>query len=197
MATNPQYPEPRGPRRVPERPELKTLKKGKIPWVLIAIIVAAAILAGLIWWLPQTPQRQTPPAAAQVPQQPTANQIQLTNLAVQHAPVGAAFYLSGILHNQGNTEISGVQVEATFLGVNGAHLETQTRPMVGFTGPNENQAQNFAQSPILPNQSRPFRIYFDHYPSGWNQQIPELKITTVTAAPSKPQPPNPPSPRVG
>jgi hypothetical protein len=182
---------------VPERPELKTLKKGKIPWVLIAIIVAAAILAGLIWWLPQTPQRQTPPAAAQVPQQPTANQIQLTNLAVQHAPVGAAFYLSGILHNQGNTEISGVQVEATFLGVNGAHLETQTRPMVGFTGPNENQAQNFAQSPILPNQSRPFRIYFDHYPSGWNQQIPELKITTVTAAPSKPQPPNPPSPRVG
>lgn len=196
MATNPQYPEPRGPRRVPDlHPQLKTIKKGKIPWVLIAIIVAAAILAALIWWLPQTPQRQAPPAAAQVPAQPTANQIQLTNLSMQPATVGSAFYLAGILHNQGNTEITGVQVQATFLGINGAHLETQTQPMIGAQG--QNQTQNFTQNPVLPNQTRPFRIYFEHYPSGWNKQIPELKITQVTGAPAKPVPPNPPSPRIG
>ncbi|MBV8053165.1 MAG: hypothetical protein JOZ80_18400, partial [Acidobacteriaceae bacterium] len=70
MATSPQFP-PDMPRRGPrEVPRLQLLKKKGFPWTLLAIIVAAAMLAAMIYWLPQTPRASTPPTGADVPQQP-------------------------------------------------------------------------------------------------------------------------------
>ncbi|MGE5207653.1 MAG: DUF2393 family protein [Chlamydiota bacterium] len=178
MATNPQYPEPQRPHL---HPRLQIPPKRRFPWPLIAIIIAAAILAALIWWLPQTPKKQLPPNAATVPAQPTGNQIQLTNLKMTPSPVGSAFYVEGMLYNNGNSDITGVQVQAKFQGANGQVLETQTRPMEGVVGNSASEVQNLVQAPIKPNQSRAVRVYFDHYPAGWNKQMPDLKVTTVTA----------------
>jgi hypothetical protein len=178
MATNPQYPEQQKPHM---HPRLQTPPKRAFPWPLIAIIIAAAILAALIWWLPQTPKKQMPPNAAAVPAQPTGDQIQLTNLKMTPSTVGSAFYVQGMLYNQGNTDITGVQVQAQFQGASGQVLETQSRPVEGMVGNSATEAQNLAQAPIKPNQSRAVRVYFDHYPAGWNKQMPDLKVTTVTA----------------
>lgn len=178
MATNPQYPEPQKPHI---HPRLQTPPKRNFPWPLIAIIIAAAILAALIWWLPQTPKKQLPPNAAAVPAQPTGSQIQLTNLKMTPSTVGSAFYVGGMLYNNGNTDITGVRVQATFRGINGQALETQTRPVEGMVGNSATEAQNLTQAPIKPNESRAVRVYFDHYPAGWNKQLPDLKVTTVTA----------------
>lgn len=197
MAANPQFPPP-GPRRRPElAPKVTRLKQGKFPWPLLAIIATAAILVALIIWLPRTPQTQAPPAAAQIPQQPTAQQIQLTNLNLQTAPVGTAIYVQGVLHNQGTTEITGVQVQATFHAADGKVLGTETSPVESLAGPSQTQAEDLTKNPIRPNQMRTFRVYFEHYPAGWNKQIPELKITEVTGTTGKPVSPNPPSPRIG
>ena len=178
MATNPQYPEPQRPHM---HPRLQTPPKRRFPWPLIAIIIAAAILAALIYWLPQTPKKQLPPNAAVVPAQATGNQIQFTNLKMTPSTVGSAFYVEGMLYNNGNSDISGVQVQAQFRGLNGQVLETQTRPVQGMVGNSATEAQNLVQAPIKPNQSRAVRVYFDHYPAGWNKQMPDLKVTTVTA----------------
>ena len=40
--------------------------------------------------------------------------------------------------------------------------------------------QDLTQSPIKSNEARPIRIYFERAPKGWNRQIPELTVTTVT-----------------
>ena len=178
MATNPQYPEQQKPHL---HPRLQTPPKRRFPWPLIAIVIAAAILAALIWLLPQTPKKQLPPNAAAVPAQPTGNQLQLTNLKMTPSTVGSAFYVEGMLYNNGNSDITGVQVQAAFHGINGQVLQTQTRPMEGMVGNSATEAQNLAQAPIKPNQSRAVRVYFDHYPAGWNKQMPDLKVTTVTA----------------
>jgi uncharacterized protein DUF2393 len=178
MATNPQYPEQKRPHL---HPRLQTPPKRSFPWPLIAIIIAAAILAALIWWLPQTPKKQLPPNAAAVPAQPTGDQIQLTNLKMTPSTVGSAFYVEGMLYNNGNSDITGVQVQAQFHGANGQVLETQTHPMEGMVGNSAIETQNLTQAPIKPNQSRPVRVYFDHYPAGWNKQMPDLKVTTVAA----------------
>ncbi|HET7749680.1 MAG TPA: hypothetical protein VFK81_09885 [Terriglobales bacterium] len=147
---------------------------------MIAIVIAAAILAVLIWWLPQ-PKKQLPPNAAAVPAQPTGNQVQLTSLKMTPSTVGSAFYVEAMLYNNGNTDITGVQVQAAFHGINAQVLETQTRPVEGMVGNSATEAQNLAQAPIKPNQSRAVRVYFNHYPAGWNKQMPDLKVTTVTA----------------
>ena len=178
MATNPQFPEQQRPHL---HPRLQTPPKRRFSWPLIAIIIAAAILAALIWWLPQTPKKQLPPNAAAVPAQPTGDQIQLTNLKMTPSTTGSAFYMEGMLYNNGNSDITGVQVQAAFHGINGQVLGTQTRPVEGMVGNSATEAQNLTQAPIKPNQSRAVRVYFDHYPAGWNKQMPDLKVTTVTA----------------
>ena len=178
MATNPQYPEQKRPHL---QPRLQTPPKRSFPWPLITIVIVAAILAALVWWLPQTPKKQLPPNAAAVPAQPTGDQIQLTNLKMTPSAVRSALYVGGMLYNNGNSDITGVQVQAAFDGINGQVLETHTRPVEGMVGNSAIEAQNFTQAPIKPNQSRPVRIYFDRYPAGWNKQMPDLKVTTVTA----------------
>jgi hypothetical protein len=184
MATNPQYPDEPSPREVERHPDIhgrvQVPRKRRFPWPLLTLIIAAALLAALIAWLPSVPHRHLPPSGAQVPQQPTASQVQLSNLHLQPSPAGAAFYLGGIVQNNGSTDITGMQVEADFKGSTGQTLETETRPAEQVT-PNQTAAvENFSNAPIKPGESRPFRLYFDHYPEGWNKQIPQLRITAVT-----------------
>jgi hypothetical protein len=186
MATNPKLPDypsipPR--RSADDHAKVQVIKKNKFPWPLIALIVGAAILIAIIAILPRGPHVTAPPTGAQIPQQPTAEQVQLTNMKIAQSPVGGALYLSGILHNMGNTAITGVQVQAQFLGRNGPMLETVTRPVQGIVGGSTAgnvSAQDLTQAPIQPNEARPIRIYFEHVPAGWNHQLPELTVTTVT-----------------
>jgi uncharacterized protein DUF3426 len=180
MATNPNIPQRPG---LHEVPRLKVPRKKPVPWPLVAIIAAAAILAALIWWLPRTPHKNLAPTGAQVPAQPTGSQVQFTNLKVTPSPVGNAMYIEGRLVNQGSTDITGVQVQATFRDANGQALETQLRPVTGIAGNSGAETEDLTQAPIKPNEGRPIRIAFDHYPNGWNHQLPDLKVVTVTAHP--------------
>jgi hypothetical protein len=84
----------------------------------------AAILIVFIALLPRAPIKRPVPNAAEIPQQPTAAQVQLTNLSIIPAPTGGALYMDGSIFNSGNTQINGVQVQATFKSANGQNLET-------------------------------------------------------------------------
>lgn len=86
--------------------------------------------------------------------------------------------MTGILHNTGDTVITGVQVQAEFLGRNGPVLDTPTVPVQSLA--DRTNPHDLTRSPIKPNESRPVRIYFQHTPPGWNHQMPELTVTMVT-----------------
>jgi len=179
MATSPQFPQP--PRRGPHVvPKLQVPKKG-LPWPLLAIIVAAAILIALIVWLPRTPRARAGATGAAVPAQPTPGQIELSQMKMTAAPVGSAYYLEGMLLNSGNTEITGVQVQVNFVDNIGTVAGSQKRPVGEMNGRTGLSSQNLVDSPVKPGQSRPIRIYFDHPPANWNKQMPELTVAEVTA----------------
>jgi hypothetical protein len=183
MATNPKLPDfsdvpPRRPEH--EHAKVQTIRKSKFPWPILILIAGAALLIAIFGLLPRTPHVTTPPTGAQLPQQPTAEQVQLTNLKLAPAPAGGAAYLTALLHNTGNTAITGVQVQAEFIGRNGPVLATLTVPVQGFVGGGNTTTQDLTEAPIKPNESRPGRIYFEHTPAGWNHQLPELTVTTVT-----------------
>jgi Protein of unknown function (DUF3426) len=181
MATNAKPPDfPDIPRRKSENEHAKVqiIRKSKFPWPILILIGGAALLIAIFALLPKAPHLTKPPTGAQVPQQPTAEQVQLTNLKLAPAPVGGAAYLTGILHNTGSTAITGVQVQAEFLGRNGPVLSTLTVPVQGLT--DRTAPQDLTKAPIQPNESRPIRIYFEHTPAGWNHQLPNLTVTTVT-----------------
>jgi hypothetical protein len=184
MASNPQFPEQKRPPRE-QRPQvvrkIQVPRKRPFPWPVIALMVAAAILIALIAWLPRTPKAKPGPSAAEIPVQPTAGQIQLSHFRMTAAPVGNAFYMDGQLFNNGDTALTGVQVQARFLGADGQTVEVQSRPVGEVTDRSGTNSQNLVQDPVKPHQSRPIRIYFDQIPANWNRQMPEIAVTTVTA----------------
>jgi hypothetical protein len=186
MATNPKLPDypPVPPRKTADQhAKVQVIKKSKFPWPILILIVAAAIVIGIIYFLPRAPRSTNVPAGAQAPQQPTPQQIQLTNLNMASSPIGGAVYLTGMLHNAGTTAITGVQVRADFLDANGKNLESKMRPVEGIvsgTATRGMASQDLTQAPIQPNQSRPIRISFERTPSGWNHQLPQVTVTTVT-----------------
>jgi hypothetical protein len=118
----------------------------------------------------------------QIPKQPTADQIELTNLKLVHAPVGGSLYVDAMLHNAGTTAVTGVQVQAQFLNRTGESLLTETAPVESLVGGTNMQPLN--QAPIQPHETRPIRISFPHTPKGWNRAAPELTVTMVTGTTS-------------
>jgi Protein of unknown function (DUF3426) len=181
MATNPKLPDyPSIPRRQPEHGhgKVQMIRQSKSPWPILAIIAGAVLLIAMIALLPRVPHLANVPSGAEIPQQPTAEQVQFTNAKIASAPTGDAAYLTAVLRNNADSAITGVQVEAQFLGRNGPILATIRKPVEGLA--NGTTWQDLTQAPIKPNESRTVRVVFEHTPRGWNHQLPELTVTTVT-----------------
>jgi hypothetical protein len=176
MATNPRIPEPHSHAKIHEEDS----KKRHFPVPVVIIIVAAAILAALAWYLPRTPVARPQPAGAVVPAQPTGNQIQLTNINLSKSPVGDQVYINAILHNAGNTAINGVMVNVSFPGANGVTAGTVQAPVNALTGSQNAVSESLLSAPIQPGADQPVRIAVNA-PQGWNNQLPALEVATVTA----------------
>jgi hypothetical protein len=188
VATNPRIPEPDNHARVHE----EDTKKRHFPVPLIIIIVAAAILAALAWYLPRTPVANPQPSGAVSPVQPTAGQIQLTNVSLASSPVGNHVYIDAILHNTGNTSITGVLANVSFPGSNGATAGTIQAPVTALTGGNNAVSESLLDHPIAPGAQQSVRIDVIDAPQGWNHQLPGISIATVTGASAEGGPPKPP-----
>ena len=181
MATNPklpQFPDIPPKRRGDEHGKVQIIKKSRFPWPIFIMIVGGVLVAGILYYLPRAPRTKNIPVAAQIPQQPVPAQVQLTNMKIAPSPVGGALYLTGILHNAGNTPITGVQVQGQFIGKNGVVVGNETAPVEGLVG--GTSSQDLTQVPIKANESHPIRIYFERTPAGWNHQLPQLTVTMVT-----------------
>jgi Protein of unknown function (DUF3426) len=183
MATNPKLPEfPHIPPRKTgdQHGKVQVIKKSRFPWPIFILIVGAVLLAGILYFSPRAPRTPNAPAGAQVPAQPTPAQVELTNMKIESSPVGGAVYLTGILHNAGNTAINGVEVEVQFIGRNGVPVGSESRPLQGLR--NGTTSEELTAAPIQANQSRPIRIDFEHTPAGWNHQLPTVTVTVVTGS---------------
>lgn len=180
MATNPKlpdYPDIPPRKRVDDHTKVRMIRQSKFPWSIVGIIIGAALIIAVIGFFPKGPRQVTAPAGAQIPPQPTAAQIEFTGVQIEPATVGDAVTLNAVLHNAGDTAITGVEVGAQFLGANGKPAGTtmgKVQPVYGGIS-----AEDLTQAPIKPNESRPVRIYFEHTPKGWNHQLPALTVTTV------------------
>jgi hypothetical protein len=183
MATNPRFPEPRDRDRDNERLKADLRRnepKSGFPWVVVALIVAAAILAAILIWMPRTPKAGMTPSAADVPPQPTGQQIQFSGAKLVPAPVGNEVALDAIMTNVGSTDVTGVAVTGQFMGADGKTIAA-IPSQVMLLDPASGATKGLVQEPISANAQKPVRIVFQDVPQGWNHSIPALTVTTVTA----------------
>lgn len=163
------------------RPEKPT---SGISGVAIAIIVAAVLLAAIIYFMPRAPKATPPSTGAEVPAQPTGGQIQIQDVSMSRAPVGDSMYLQGRLNNAGQTAINGAVMEVVFRGGDGRVVGSERSKVMGLNQQgNTFTEQDLTQAPIKPNDTRPFRVTVNRVPQGWNQQTPELRVIEVTSHP--------------
>ena len=188
MATNPQVPFERDTAVSEKRPQLvrgngapKRPSSG-VPGVLLSIIVAAALLAVIGYYMPRAPKKTPPPTAAEFPQQPGGNQLQFSNLQMAPAPTGGAVTLRGLVMNTGGRPVIGAHVALRFRDSQGRILQTLAAPMIGMAAKNNNlETDEFSRDPLKPNDTRPFQVTASQVPAGWNHTTPEMKVVTVSA----------------
>ncbi len=181
MATNPKLPDRQDDARL--RVELRqNAPKSGAPWVPIALIVAAVLLIALIAFLPRTPKVSPTPTGAEIPPQPTGDQIQLSNIRMTPSPDGKSVAVDALLNNAGNTTVNGIAVDGKFTGQDGRVLATIRAKVMGVEGNTAGDTQDLTEAPLKPNDKRAVRMVFEGVPDGWNHETPALTVALVTGA---------------
>jgi hypothetical protein len=180
MATSPRIPpDQRGP--VPVDRETLRPKRPSSGWpgVLAAIVLLLLLLGAVFYFLPRTPKATAPPVGADVPPQPTGDQLQFSNVKISRAPAGGAMFLQGTVMNTGTTAVNGVVVEVRFNNEQGQVLTSEQINMIGLR--DDGSEQPLTETPIRPNENRAFRLHVTQVPQGWKERVPDLRIVAVTA----------------
>jgi hypothetical protein len=141
---------------------------------IAAILIVAAIVVFI--------QRPTPHPPA--PINPYAAQLEISGITLSAAQnfIGAKVtYIDGTLTNPGNKTVTSAIIHVTFRDSVGqvAQIDDVPVKVLVTSGPYPDTI-DLAASPLTPNQSKPFRLIFDHVSEQWNQGYPELEVANVT-----------------
>jgi hypothetical protein len=143
----------------------------KIP--LIPSIVAAAIVAGLIFWFfymsrPAPHPELQPASAEELAYAPKVVLANLTMKAAENFMQQRVVEVRGDILNAGGRALDAVYVDCTFTGIDGRQVYR------------ERQAAFLSKTnPLKPGETRPFRLAFDHLPDNWNQAMPALAVAKL------------------
>jgi len=150
-------------------------------WIALAIgalLVVAIVAAFAFFGRPDKPVAQ--------PESPYVDNLALSELKLSAAEnfVGSSVsYLEGKISNNGTKTVAGATVEAVFRNSLGEIVQRESQPlMLMIPGPagTYTDLEPLAKAPLLPNQTREFRLTFEHISSDWNQGYPELRFTQLS-----------------
>ncbi|MGI9102459.1 MAG: hypothetical protein ACR2IF_08445 [Terriglobales bacterium] len=141
---------------------------------IILVVVGAILIFG-------RPPKQAPAAAAD----PYAESLVIRDLKLSAAEnfVGASVnYLDGKVTNAGGKTVSGATVEALFRNSMGQVVQRETQPLMlyhtGLAGFPD--VAPLSAAPLTPNQTRDFRLSFEHISADWDHGYPELRFGHIT-----------------
>ena len=148
-----------------------------MPRVVGGLVVVVAVAAVLIFGRPAKP-----PAAVAIA--PYAEFLRVSDPKLSAATnfVGASVsYLDAKITNVGSKTVTAITVEAIFRNSMGEVVQRETLPLMlyhtGLAGFPDVAPLNAA--PLTPNQTRDFRLTFEHISSDWDQGYPELRFVRI------------------
>jgi len=151
-------------------------------WKPLAI-AAAVIVTGLIVALvvSHNQPKQTGPA----PEDPYSANLKVMDVHASEAKNFAGvsvYYMEGLIANMGAKTVSGATVEAVFRNSMGQVVDRQTQSLTILQQrPGYTDSVSLREHPLTPNMQDQFRLTFEHISADWNQGVPELRFTNITA----------------
>lgn len=144
--------------------------------VLIGIVIVAVVV-GILALILRSEQKK--PAAPS----PYAANLKFSDLkasAAQNFAGATVSYLDGTITNVGNQTVIHAAVQVTFRDDMGQTAQREELPIrVLRTGGPYDEAVDLNLSPLLPGQSKPFRLTFENISNQWNHAYPDLQVTQV------------------
>lgn len=153
------------------------------PWIIAGVVVVGVVAAIVVM------SRQAPPANPGGPGMaaaaPYAAKLPISDIQMSQAGNrlgGQTTYLDGRITNSGDKTVTGVTVQVGFPGYTTklAGKSTLAMMLIRTTEPYVD-TEPVGADPILPGQTREFRLIFDRVPQDWNQNYPEVRIIQVTS----------------
>ncbi len=161
------------------QPHVEESSRRWVPVAIGAAVLAVVIAAILVFG--RAPKPAGPAATA-----PYAENLQITELKLSAAEnfVGSSVsYLDGKITNTGSKTVSAATVEAVFRNAMGEVVQRESQPLMlyhtGLAGFPD--VAPLSAVPLQPNQTRDFRLTFEHISADWNQGYPELRFIQITA----------------
>jgi hypothetical protein len=146
--------------------------------MVISTVLALVVLAAVLRFLPpatKNAQAQAGPG----PMDALTEDLQLANLQMSRAPLGQTLFIDGVAANTGVANVSGATVEVDFHDAQGKVVSRVEQPIGGIAHGTGFIKNEFSYNPIRPNEMRFFRVAIEQAPSGWNLEVPQLKVITV------------------
>ncbi len=164
-----------------QRPEARE-PRSLVPWIVAGLVIVAAVVGLII--SARHPAPANPGGAYLAPAAPYAAKLSITNLQMSQAGSmvgGQNTYLDGQITNQGDKTVTGITVQVGFWGFTKQLVGKPTMPLALIrTREPYVDTEPVSADPILPGQSRQFRLIFDSVPQDWNQNYPEIRMIQVT-----------------
>ncbi len=165
----------------PERAEARE-SRSVLPWIIAGIVVLAVI--GILIAVSHHAEPGNPGGAGLASPDPYAASLPISGITMSQANNvlgGQATYIDGKIANQGKETVAGITVQVAFRDATDQIVQKETMPLSLIrTREPYVDTQPVSAAPILPGQTREFRLILDHVAQDWNQSYPEIRIIAVS-----------------
>jgi hypothetical protein len=142
--------------------------------IVMVVLIGGALLAAFLL-------RQPPKLAKTA--SPYIASLKLSDFKMSAAEnfIGATVsYIDGSITNNGDKIVTHVVVEVVFQDSMGQVAQQEEVPLLVIrTNGAYPEPVDLSASPLVPGQTQPFRLTFDHISAQWNRQYPEIRVTDV------------------
>jgi hypothetical protein len=159
------------------QPPVEEAGRRWLPLAIGAAVIVAALAAIMILG---RPAKQPGPATLD----PYSEYLRVSDLKLSTAAnfVGVSVtYLDGRITNVGSKTMTGATVESVFRNSLGQIVQRETQPLMlyhtGIQGIPD--VAPLSAAPLTPNQTRDFRLTFEHISADWDQGYPELRFVKI------------------
>jgi hypothetical protein len=144
--------------------------------VLIGVFIVAVVVGAIVLLFRSDPKKPADPS-------PYAANLRFSDLkasAAQNFAGATVSYLDGEVTNTGNQTVIHAVVQVTFKDDMGQTAQREELPIhvLRTSGPYD-EAVDLNMSPLLPGQTKPFRLTFEDISAQWNHAYPDMRVTQV------------------
>lgn len=155
--------------------------RSPLPWVIAGALVI--VILGILVAVNHRSQPANPGGAGLAPPDPYAASLPISHVAMSQANSmqgGENTYIDGQVTNQGNKTLTAVTLQVAFRDVANQIVQKDTLPLnLIRTRQPYVDTEPVSADPILPGQTREFRLIFDHLARDWNQNYPDIRVIEV------------------